>query len=149
MSNNSNQANSNPNPFQMSNRGPRPGEVPKERSKNARATLLKIWSYLKRQRQALWLVVIGTALVSCFTLLGPYLIGKTIDHYIVPHKLSGFLHMGLALLGVYLLGAVFTWLQQYVARGWPRIPSGTCAKIFLKNINSCRFRFLTNGHMGN
>ncbi|WP_251550198.1 ABC transporter ATP-binding protein [Neobacillus muris] len=117
MPNSSNPAKNNPNPFQMSNRGPRPGEVPTVRSKNAKATLRRIWTYLKRQRQALWLVVISTALVSCFTLLGPYLIGKTIDDYIVPHKLNGFQLMGLALLGIYLLGAAFTWLQQYVAAG--------------------------------
>ncbi|MEH7419108.1 ABC transporter ATP-binding protein [Neobacillus drentensis] len=116
MSNSSNQANS-PNLFPTSHRGPRPGEVPKVRSKNAKATLFRIWSYLKRQRQGLWIVMISTALTSCFALLGPFLIGKTIDNYIIPHQLAGFLRMGFVLLGVYLLGAAFTWLQQYVASG--------------------------------
>ncbi|PLS02265.1 ABC transporter ATP-binding protein [Neobacillus cucumis] len=117
MSNSNHADPKNPNLFQMSQRGPRPGEVPIVRSKDAKVTLLQIWRYLSRQRQGLWIVIICTALVSCFTLLGPYLIGKTIDNYIIPHKLNGFLFMCLSLLGVYLLGAAFTWLQQYVASG--------------------------------
>ncbi|WP_160725211.1 ABC transporter ATP-binding protein [Bacillus sp. USDA818B3_A] len=118
MSNSSNQANpKNPTFFQTTHHGPRPGEVPKVRSKNAKVTLYKIWSYLKRQRQGLWIVMISTALTSCCALLGPFLIGKTIDKYIIPHQLNGFWLMGSGLLGIYLLGAAFTWLQQYVASG--------------------------------
>ncbi|GKU84741.1 ABC transporter ATP-binding protein [Niallia sp. NCCP-28] len=100
--------------FQQS-RGPRPGEVPIVRSKDAKGTLLKIWNYVKRQRQGLLVVIFCTALTSCLLLLGPYLIGKTMDDYIVPHKFDGFILMGFLLLGVYFLGAVFTWIQQYVA----------------------------------
>ncbi|MDR6881409.1 ABC transporter ATP-binding protein [Bacillus sp. 3255] len=95
--------------------GPHHGAVPKVRSHNTKGTLLRIWGYLKQQRRALWIVIACTALTSVFMLLGPYYIGKIIDEYIVPQHLDGLAQMGFVLLGVYVLGAVFTWIQQYVA----------------------------------
>ncbi|WP_312098921.1 ABC transporter ATP-binding protein [Niallia sp.] len=96
-------------------RGPRPGEVPKVRSKNAKGTLMKIWNYLKKQRKTLLIVVISTILTSICTLLGPFLIGKTIDGFILINKSSGILKMGMLLLIVYFFGSVFTWIQQFMA----------------------------------
>ncbi|RTE09977.1 ABC transporter ATP-binding protein [Paenibacillus whitsoniae] len=95
--------------------GPHHGAVPKVRSKNTKETLLRIWGYLKQQRQALVIVIVCTALTSGLSLLGPYLIGKIIDNHIMPHRLNGLLRMGWLLFGVYVLGAMFTWIQQYVA----------------------------------
>ncbi|MER2059031.1 MAG: ABC transporter ATP-binding protein [Niallia sp.] len=96
-------------------RGPRPGEVPKVRSKNAKGTVLKIWDYLKKQRKALIIVVISTILTSICALLGPFFIGKTIDGFLLVHKSTGIIKMVLLLLTVYVFGAVFTWIQQYIA----------------------------------
>lgn len=96
-------------------RGPRPGEVTKVRSKNAKGTLLKIWDYLKKQRKTLMIVVISTILTSICTLLGPFLIGKTIDGFILVQQSSGILKMGIILLTVYFFGAIFTWIQQFMA----------------------------------
>ncbi|RIX50229.1 ABC transporter ATP-binding protein [Paenibacillus nanensis] len=95
--------------------GHRPGEVQKVRSKDAKGTLRRIWGYLKLQRHALIAVVACTALTSLFALLGPYFIGKIIDDYIVPRQYDGILRMGLILLCIYALGAIFTWIQQYTA----------------------------------
>ncbi|WP_240941909.1 ABC transporter ATP-binding protein [Paenibacillus sp. HB172176] len=90
-------------------------DVQTARSKQAKSILLRIWTYLRRQRLSLSVVFVSTVLTSCFLLLGPYLIGRMIDDYIVPHKLEGFIGMGLMLLGVYALGAAFTWIQQFMA----------------------------------
>lgn len=96
-------------------RGFRPGEVQKVRSKDTAGTVRRIWGYVKRHQRSLLIVVVCTVLTTLLTLLGPYLIGKTIDDYIVPHQHDGFLRMGLLLLGVYVLSAFFTWIQQYMA----------------------------------
>ncbi|GFN32961.1 ABC transporter ATP-binding protein [Paenibacillus xylaniclasticus] len=96
-------------------RGPRPGEVQKVRSKDAAGTVRRLWGYLKLQQQALWIVVGCTLVTTMLTLLGPYLIGKMIDNHIVPHQYDGFVRMGMILLSVYVMGALFTWIQQYVA----------------------------------
>ncbi|MBB6731551.1 ABC transporter ATP-binding protein [Cohnella sp. CBP 2801] len=91
------------------------GGVPKVRSKDAKGTLRRIAGYLKLQRQALFWVVLCTVLTTVFSLLGPYLIGKIFDKFIVPRQFDGIVRMGLILFGVYVLGAVFTWIQQYMA----------------------------------
>lgn len=118
MSTNNNQSNDK-SPADLFQRGPRPGPhhapIAKVRSKDAKSTIFRIWSYLKRQHQGLLIVILCTALTSVLTLLGPYLIGKAIDNYVIPHKMQGFIFMGLILLVVYLLGSLFTWVQQYVA----------------------------------
>ncbi|PWW08657.1 ATP-binding cassette subfamily B protein [Paenibacillus cellulosilyticus] len=95
--------------------GPNHAGVPKVRSKNASGTMRRIWGYLKQQRQALVWVILCTVLTSVFALLGPYLIGRMIDDYIMPKQFDGFVRMGMILLGVYLFSALFTWIQQYMA----------------------------------
>ncbi|MCR8642900.1 ABC transporter ATP-binding protein/permease [Paenibacillus sp. N1-5-1-14] len=82
---------------------------------NVRGTLMRVAGYLKRQYKSLFIVVLCTIITSCLTLLAPYLIGKIIDDYIVPQQYAGFVRMGLILFGIYLSGAVFTWVQQYMA----------------------------------
>ena len=96
-------------------RGPRPGEVSKVRSKDAKKTLIGIWNYLKQQKKALIIVFICTALTSILTLLGPYLIGKVIDEHILPHKFKGIIVIGSIMVGVYIFSALFTWIQAYVS----------------------------------
>jgi len=95
--------------------GPQHAGVPRVRSKNASGTMRRIWGYLKQQRQALLWVILCTVLTSVLALLGPYLIGRMIDDYVMPKQFEGFVGMGMILLGVYLLSALFTWFQQYMA----------------------------------
>ncbi|AZN38757.1 ABC transporter ATP-binding protein [Paenibacillus albus] len=95
--------------------GPQLGGPQKVRSKNTAETLRRIGSYLARQRKALLVVVLSTLITSGLALLGPYMIGKMVDDYVVPLQFDGFMRMGMLLLGVYLLGAAFTWIQQYSA----------------------------------
>lgn len=99
----------------QSGRGPHHGAVPKVRSKNAKGTLRRIAGYLKLQRRALLIVIACTVLTSIFALSGPYLIGRIIDDHIVKRQYDGLVRMGMILLGVYALGAIFTWIQQYMA----------------------------------
>ena len=58
-----------------------------EPAKDARATLLRLWGYLRRQRLALiataLIVVVNTGLV----VLGPYLLGVAIDDALTPGDL--------------------------------------------------------------
>lgn len=95
--------------------GSRHDMAPKAKVKNTKGTLLRIGKYLKLQRQALIWVIACTVLTTAFSLAGPYLIGRMFDDYIVSRQMDGIVRMGLILLGVYVLGAIFTWLQQYMA----------------------------------
>lgn len=88
-----------------------------EKSKNTRATLIRLWRYIRRQR---W-VLIGTSflvvLTSIANLLGPFLMGKAIDIYIQKGDLPGLGRMLVWMLITYILSSAGTWLQMYLMAG--------------------------------
>lgn len=99
-------------------RGPGPpGSSKVERARDARATVIRIWGYLRRQRLALMITAVFVLGSTLATLLGPYLLGKAIDDYITPRDLPGLARISLEMLGVYAAGAVFTYAQSYVMAG--------------------------------
>ncbi len=86
----------------------------KVRAKDAQGTLLRLWSYLRRQSAALIAVVLLVAASSGLNLVGPYLLGRAVDDYIIPGDLPGLARIALIMLSVYLLAAFFSWLQIYL-----------------------------------
>jgi len=88
-----------------------------EKSKNARATLVRLWGYLQLQR---WMLL-GTALLVVVTtlvdLLGPYLMGKAIDLYINTGDLPGLARLIGLMIVTYIMAAAGTWLQAYLMAG--------------------------------
>lgn len=92
-------------------------QVPKVRAKHTGATIKRIWNYLNKQRTALLSVYIFTVLSSLIALVGPYLIGVTIDDYIVPRNYTGLIQICLIMLAIHLFGALVTWVQAYIMTG--------------------------------
>ena len=96
-------------------RGPGPGGPGRgiERAKNPRETIARLASYLLVYKFQIALVVISIVVAGILQLLGPYLIGVTIDQYILKGDVPGLVRMSLILLGVYLGG----WAMQ-ATQGW-------------------------------
>ncbi|WP_423802977.1 ABC transporter ATP-binding protein [Paenibacillus dendrobii] len=97
--------------------GPGPMIMNKAKPKQASATLKRLWSYLNRQRWGLITVYVSTILSSIIALIGPFLIGKAIDQFIMPDKHEGFLSLCLLMIGIYVLGSLVSWVQVYVMTG--------------------------------
>lgn len=91
--------------------------IPKERSKNTGATLRRMWGYLGRQRLGLLAVCLLTALSAGLALIAPYLMGMSIDRYVIPKDYHGLLNTCLLLLVVHAFSALTGWSQQYVMVG--------------------------------
>ncbi|MER2119638.1 MAG: ABC transporter ATP-binding protein [Solibacillus sp.] len=87
---------------------------PVVKPKNQKETLLRIWSYLRLQKVELISVVIFVIISTLLSLVGPFLIGKTIDDYIVKLDVPGAIRMALILAGVYIASSILTWLQTFV-----------------------------------
>lgn len=88
-----------------------------ERARDVRGTVRRLWVYLRQQRRALLITsaaVIGTTILN---VVGPYLLGVAIDHYIIPGDLPGLTLICLLMLGAYALNALLTWVQAYVVAG--------------------------------
>ncbi len=88
-----------------------------EKSKNTKATLLRLWKYIDRQR---W-VLIGTTFLVILTsfagLLGPYFMSMAIDTYIEKGDLAGLARLLGLMGGMYILASAGTWLQTYLMAG--------------------------------
>jgi ATP-binding cassette, subfamily B, multidrug efflux pump len=90
---------------------------PKERAKDRRGTILRIWAYLQHQRWALTITVILVIATAGLGLMGPYLMGRAIDKFILTGDVPGLARTALWMIGVYLTTSLTTWLQIYVMSG--------------------------------
>jgi len=89
----------------------------KERAKDTRTTLRRLWEYLKHQWVGLTATAVLVAVSTGGGLLGPYLMGRAIDEYILVGDLPGLLRIVLLMVGVYVATSLTTWLQTYVMAG--------------------------------
>lgn len=87
------------------------------KAKDTWGTIARILGYLWRQKYALMGTALLVAIASGFGLLGPYLMGRAIDDYILKSDLHGLARIALLMVGVYLVTTLATWLQIYVMSG--------------------------------
>lgn len=80
--------------------------------KNWFATITRVWSYLSLNKGLLSLVLLMVVLSSFLALLGPYLIGRVIDDYIVTKESSGFVKLLIALVAIYIVQSISLLLQN-------------------------------------
>jgi ATP-binding cassette subfamily B protein len=97
--------------------GPRGNFGPKVKPKNAKKTLGRLWFYLRSQKLSLIATFVMVLISSLLNLAGPYLIGISIDKYIIPKDFKGLFYIILAMLLIYILGSLSTLLQNYIMIG--------------------------------
>ena len=85
----------------------------KERAKNMGATLKRIWQYLSKQKGMLTLVILMVVASSGLSLLGPYMVGMSIDHFIVTREMDGLGKVLVALIFVFLCHSLAIFLQNF------------------------------------
>ncbi len=85
----------------------------KEKPKNFAGTIKRIWSYLAESKWKLSLVLIMVVISSAMALLGPFLVGRAIDWYIIARDNSGLLYFLIGLAAVYVLHSVSVLLQNF------------------------------------
>ena len=101
-------------PKQMNfGRGPRMGG-PAEKAKNQRATLTRVWHYVKQQRIGLYFSIFLVIASTFLSLAGPYMIGHIIDDYIIKKDIDGTIRLGILLAVIFTVASILTWLQTYV-----------------------------------
>ena len=90
------------------------GKKPKgERASNWQHTLGRIWKIVDEQRGLLILVLLMVIVSSALALIGPFLVGRIIDHYVVPGKFDGMLSTIVVLIGIYVVLSLSLFLQNY------------------------------------
>lgn len=94
--------------------GPRHFVFPTCKARDPRGTLKRLWDYLSHRKMLLIAVFVMVIIATSANLTGPLLIGIAIDKYIIPGDFRGLLKISLVMLSVYILGAMATWLQNYI-----------------------------------
>ena len=90
------------------------GKKPKgERANNWQHTLGRIWKIVDEQRGLLILVLLMVIISSALALIGPFLVGRIIDDYIVPGQFDGMLAVIGVLIGIYVVLSLSLFLQNY------------------------------------
>jgi ATP-binding cassette subfamily B multidrug efflux pump len=84
-----------------------------ERAGNWQSVLKRIWKLVDEQRKLLVTVLLLVIVSSTLALIGPYLIGKIIDKYIVPGEFTGLQNMITWLIVIYLFLSLSMFLQNY------------------------------------
>jgi ATP-binding cassette subfamily B multidrug efflux pump len=87
---------------------------PHERAKNRRGTLMRLWGYLRHQGWGLVFVMLLVLIASGLDLLGPYLLGRAIDTFILKDDLPGLARLAFLMIAAYLAGSLITWLRVYL-----------------------------------
>lgn len=96
-------------------RSSRPSSVSgkKVRPKDWKGTIVRIGAYMSADKGLLALVFVMVLVSSVLGLLGPYLLGRAIDHYIVTPDASGLLWLIAVLASIYVVHSLSLWLQNY------------------------------------
>lgn len=83
------------------------------RANDWQSTLRRIWKIVDEQRFLLMMVLVMVVVSSVLALVGPFLVGRIIDQYIVPGNYDGLVKMLGVLVIVYIVLAVTLYLQNY------------------------------------
>ncbi|NSW51327.1 MAG: ABC transporter ATP-binding protein [Anaerolineae bacterium] len=82
-----------------------------EKAKNIKGTLLRIWTYLRREKWTLVLIFFLVMVTTGLSLLNPYLFGVAIDTFIAEGDIPGLLRIGLLIIAVALVEGVIGYFQ--------------------------------------
>jgi ATP-binding cassette subfamily B multidrug efflux pump len=85
----------------------------KQKAKDTIGTLRRLWLFISPQKGWLLATVVMVIISSGLSLLGPYVVGKAIDTYIVARRTDGFWLLLALLFLIYIALSASTFLQNF------------------------------------
>ncbi|MGE7122104.1 ABC transporter ATP-binding protein [Peribacillus sp. NPDC046944] len=125
-------------------RGPRGFGGPVVQAKNKKQTVKRIWQYVEKQKAGLIISILFVVLSTLLGLSGPYLIGRIIDHYIIPKDITGTVRMLGVLAAVYIGSSLFTWMQTAIMINVSLRTIRTLRKDLYNKFHTLSLRFFDN-----
>ncbi|MDD3321522.1 MAG: ABC transporter ATP-binding protein [Paludibacter sp.] len=96
-------------------------------------TLKRLMTLMGKERKSLYIAMIFIFINAGLNLIGPYLLGYTVDHYVVTKQFDGVIKFSLILLGIYALALVSGYTQaQMMGRVGQRMLFNLRNTIFTK-----------------
>ncbi|GGF92821.1 ABC transporter ATP-binding protein [Paenibacillus abyssi] len=124
------------------------GSKGKSSVKDWKRTLVKLWAYLSVHKRLLTAVLVMVVISSSLGLLGPYLLGRAIDVYLVPRNSSGLLSFIFLIAGSYLLYSLSTWLQSYWMIGVAQRTVATMREDLFRQLHKLPISYFTKRQHG-
>lgn len=126
-------------------------ELPsKEKIKVAskRHTLTRIWKLLTVQKGLFYFTLFLVLCSSILALVGPVLLGKIIDDYIVKQTSDGLVQLLSFLLAVYVTYSISLWLQNYMMIGIAQRTVGHLRSILFTHLHKLPMVFFDKRQQG-
>jgi len=96
-------------------------------------TLKRLMTLMGKERKSLYIAMLFIFINAGLNLIGPYLLGYTVDHYVVTKQFDGVIKFSLILLGIYVLALVSGYTQaQMMGRVGQRMLFNLRNTIFTK-----------------
>jgi ATP-binding cassette subfamily B multidrug efflux pump len=122
---------------------------PKEKAKDTRGTMKKLWAYLKDQKAGLVLVIIIVIATTALNIVGPYLIKYAIDNHIMGGiDFSGLAKVLIAMGIIQLAAAFLTLLQQWIMIGVSQRAIQNLRNDIFHKFQTLTISFFDNRHTG-
>lgn len=84
----------------------------KQRAKDSKGTLKRLWTYLSSNRGALIITFLLSGITAILGIIGTRMSGYAIDDYVMKNNRSGLAHLAILLLLVYFVGVISTYFQN-------------------------------------
>lgn len=112
------------------------------------AVIKRIWSYLAIYKTRLLLLFFMIVISSAMSLLGPFLVGITIDTFIEENEAVVFVWLLLGLLVTYIVQSLSLWLQNYWMIGVSQDTVFNMRADLFRQIHRLPVAFLTKRQLG-
>ncbi|KMK75059.1 ABC transporter ATP-binding protein [Alkalihalobacillus pseudalcaliphilus] len=84
----------------------------KPKVQNGYQTIKRVWSYLATYKIQIIFILLLVVISSALALIGPYIVGKSVDFYLVNRETNFFVQILIILAIIYLLHSLALWLQN-------------------------------------
>ncbi|WLR43061.1 ABC transporter ATP-binding protein [Bacillus carboniphilus] len=115
---------------------------------NWQYTFSKLWRYLSKQKVLLFLVTLLVFVSSGLSLLGPYLLGFTIDQFLLYNKGDESYYLIFFLISIYIAQSIFLFSQNYLMIGIAQNTVTAIRNDFFNHIQGLPLRFFQQTKQG-
>ncbi|CAM4227514.1 ABC transporter ATP-binding protein [Lacicoccus alkaliphilus] len=88
-----------------------------QRANDFWGTLVRLWQFMRGERRLLYFIIFVVMITSLLTIVGPFMIGYTVDNYLVVQQFDGLITLLMFIFFIYVLSAGTQYLASFLMVG--------------------------------
>ncbi len=88
-----------------------------QRANDFWGTLVRLWQFMRGERKLLYFIIFTVMITSLLTIVGPFMIGYTVDNYLVVQQFDGLITLLISIFFIYVLSAGTQYLASFLMVG--------------------------------